>query len=338
MNNVESPFEQLRRDFSQKCIAETMPLEFIKFKADKGLLNTDMDMQRHYVWTSSQEQELIDSILLNVRIPEFHAIVEEDKWNICDGKQRFTCLFKFLNNEIPFLKSSAREELQFLFHDKNKFIYFSQLPEKLQADILNTTITIAKYSNLTRKEQISLFRKINNGTALSSLAKGLASYYYMRTDYTYFILSLPQFQTKIMKSKNQEELESAIIRTLILYSENKPIDLQPKYFEKYYPKFENINYIVDCRENIINGINKFSSLDFFINNCQAWVTGLPFLLYSISKHKELNKNQANKVMNEFITVYKPGRGSDLGVTAVAKKIDLVEKIVSTLSFDNSSNS
>ena len=320
-------FKKLRQDFSQKCIAETMPLEFIKYKADHNQLNTDMDMQRHYVWTSNQEQELIDSILLNVRIPEFHAIIEEDKWNICDGKQRFTCLFNFLNDKIAFQKISARKELHFLFSDKQKQIYFSQLPKDLQASILNTTITVAKYSNLTRQEQILLFRKINNGTALSSLAKGLSSYYYMRTDYTYFILDLPQFKTKLIQSKNQEDLESAIIRTLILYSEEKPIDLQPKYFEKYYPNFENINYIVKCREDIINGINKLDSLDSLINGCQAWVTGLPFLLNGIIKHKNITKKQAMKIMEKFTNIYKPGRGSDLGVTAVKKKIDLVESII-----------
>lgn len=320
-------FKKLRQDFSQKCVAETMPLEFIKYKADNNQLNTDMDMQRHYVWTSSQEQELIDSLLLNVRIPEFHAIIDEDKWNICDGKQRFTCLFNFLNNKIAFQKISARPELYFLFPDKQKQVYFSQLPKELQASILNTTITIAKYSNLTRKEQILLFRKINNGTALSSLAKGLSSYYYMRTDYTYFILALPQFQSELIKSKNQEDLESAIIRTLILYSENKPIDLQPKYFEKYYPKFENINYIVSCREDITKGVSKLDSLDSLIYNCQAWVTGLPFLLNGIAKHKELTKKQATSIMKEFSNIYKPGRGSDLGVTAVERKINLVEQII-----------
>lgn len=323
-------FKKLRQDFSQKCVAETMPLEFIKYKADHKQLNTDMDMQRHYVWTSSQEQELIDSILLNVRIPEFHAIIEEDKWNICDGKQRFTCLFNFLNNKIAFQKNSARKELQFLFPEKQKQIYFSQLPKELQASILNTTITIAKYSNLTRQEQILLFRKINNGTALSSLAKGLSSYYYMRTDYTYFILNLPQFKSKLIQSKNQEDLESAIIRTLILYSENKPIDLQPKYFEKYYPNFENINYIVKCREDIIDGINKLDTLDTLVDNCQAWVTGLPFFLYGVVKHKELTKKQAQEIMRQFGEIYKPGRGSDLGITSVGKKMNLIEQIINNV--------
>lgn len=322
-------FLKLRQDFSQKCTAETMPLEYIKYKANKGELNTDMDMQRHYVWTGSQEQELIDSVLLNVRIPEFHAIVEEDKWNICDGKQRFTCLFKFLDDKIPFEERTAREELKFLFPKGKKQIYFSELPRELQASILNTTITIAKYSKLTRQEEILLFRKINNGTALSSLAKGLASYYYMRTDYTYFILNMPQFKSEIFQNVNQEGLESAIIRTLILYAENKPIDLQPKYFEKYYPKFENINYIVSCREAITKGIEKLDSIDEF-KKCQGWITGMPFLFNGIIKHPELTKKQANQVMKQFIETYKPGRGSDLGVTAVKNKIAFVEQIIKNI--------
>ena len=335
MMNDYNNFLEYRENFVHKTVTESPSLRYLKWEAEQGHINTDMDMQRNYVWTAAQEQEMWDTLLLGVRIPELHAIIDNDIWNICDGKQRLTCIFNILNNNIPFEKRSARPELKFLFEfnkttkKESKLInklFYKDLPKEFQSIILNTTLYITKYTNLTRTEQITLFRKINNGTALSNFAKGLSSYYYMRTDYTYFILKLPQFNTNAFKSKNQEDLESTIIRILILSTEKEPVDLQPINFEKYYPKFENINYIVENREKIIGAINKLKNLDEILK-CKGWVTGLPFLINGFINHDELTSNQAQKVLHEFTKTYKPGRGSDLGVEAVRNKINFVEGII-----------
>lgn len=323
-------FYKLKRDFSQKSVAKNYSLKFIKFQADLGLVDINMDMQRQYVWTSSQEQELIDSLLLNVRIPEFHSLIEGDKWRVCDGRQRFTCTFNFLENKIPFLKSSARKELKFLFPEKVNKLYFKDFLPEIQSDILNTDITVATYSNLTREEQILLFRKINNGTALSNLAKGLSSYYYMRTDYSYFILDLPCFKNSKFTSVNQEDLECAIIRMLILISKDSPIDLQQQYLEKYYSDFENINYIVSQREKVISVFERIKNLNIILNN-QGWRTGLPFLIYGIYKHPELTTQQIDNLLTTFTDKFKAGRGNDLGATGVQNRINYIENLISQVS-------
>lgn len=328
MDNIA--FLKLKRDFSQKSIAKNYSLKFIKYQADLGLIDTNMDMQRQYVWTSSQEQELIDSLLLNVRIPEFHSLIEEDKWRVCDGRQRFTCIFNFLDDKIPFLKSTARKELKFLFPEKINKLYFKDFSSEIRADILNTDITVATYSNLTREEQILLFRKINNGTALSNLAKGLSSYYYMRTDYSYFILDLPCFKNSKFITINQEDLECAIIRMLILISKDTAIDLQQQYLEKYYSGFENINYIVKQREKVIATLEKIQNLEIILNN-QGWRTGLPFLIYGIYKHPELKKEQINNILINFTNNFKAGRGNDLGATGTKNRIIYIENLISQVS-------
>ena len=320
-------FLKLKQDFSQKSIAKNYSLKFIKYQSDLGLIDTNMDMQRQYVWTSMQEQELIDSLLLNVRIPEFHSLIEGEKWKICDGKQRFTCTFNFLENKIPFFKSTARKELKFLFPDKINKLYFKDFDPAIQSDILNTDITVATYSNLTREEQIILFRKINNGTALSNLAKGLSSYYYMRTDYSYFILDLPCFKNSKFFTVDQEDLECAIIRMLILIAKDTPIDLQQQYLEKYYSDFENINYIVKQREKVLAVFDKVKNLEIILNN-KGWRTGLPFLIYGIHKHPELNQEQIKQLIIKFSENFKAGRGNDLGISGVKNRINFVETLIS----------
>ena len=320
-------FLKLKQDFSQKSIAKNYSLKFIKYQSDLALIDTNMDMQRQYVWTSMQEQELIDSLLLNVRIPEFHSLIEGEKWKVCDGKQRFTCTFNFLENKIPFFKNTAREELKFLFPDKINKLYFKDLDPAIQSDILNTDITVATYSNLTREEQIILFRKINNGTALSNLAKGLSSYYYMRTDYSYFILDLPCFKNSKFSTMDQEDLECAIIRMLILIAKDAPVDLQQQYLEKYYSDFENINYIVKQREKVLAVFDKVKNLEIILNN-KGWRTGLPFLIYGIHKHQELNQEQIKQLIIKFSENFKAGRGNDLGISGVKNRINFIETLIS----------
>ena len=325
MDNIT--FLKLKQDFSQKSIAKNYSLKFIKYQSDLGLIDTNMDMQRQYVWTSMQEQELIDSLLLNVRIPEFHSLIEGEKWKVCDGKQRFTCIFNFLENKIPFFKNAAREELKFLFPDKINKLYFKDFDSTIQSDILNTDITVATYSNLTREEQIILFRKINNGTALSNLAKGLSSYYYMRTDYSYFILDLPCFKNSKFSTVDQEDLECAIIRMLILIAKDTPVDLQQQYLEKYYSDFENINYIVKQREKVLAVFDKVKNLEIILSN-KGWRTGLPFLIYGIHKHQELNQEQIKQLIIKISENFKAGRGNDLGISGVKNRINFIETLIS----------
>ena len=79
-------FDALCKDFSQNCTQETPDLAFLLNEDTQGRINTQMDIQRKYVWTEAREQEMWDSLLLNVRIPEFHAIMNGRVRNICDGK------------------------------------------------------------------------------------------------------------------------------------------------------------------------------------------------------------------------------------------------------------
>jgi len=336
MSNLYDEYLQLQHDFSQKCASNSYDLRYVWEQMKKGYINLDMDMQRKYVWTNAQEQELFDTLLLQVRIPEFHALVENDlKWQVCDGRQRFTCLFNILDDKIPLKRSMANERLQFLFEYKmaqkglSKLpneVFFSEFPADTQGMILNTQITVAKYSNLTRQEQILLFRKINNGTALSSLAKGLASYYYMRTDYSELILEMPQFSKTSFTKVKQEELEGAIIRMLLLISSPTNRDLQQQSLEKYYHEFENINYLVAQREKVIDTINKIPGIERIIKN-QSWKTIFPFIIEGFYNHSELTPDQIEKIFVDIIENFSSGRGNDLSASGVTKRRAVIENYI-----------
>ena len=138
-------------------------------------IDTDLDCQRGYVWQESQKQQLIDTLINRERIPEFHVIKEADEaiFHFADGKQRITTIIKFLTDELKWNKADANPIYHMLFDKKNK-LKFSELPENFQNMILNTQISFALYSNMNPALVTKLFRKLNNGTALTEFQKGLA--------------------------------------------------------------------------------------------------------------------------------------------------------------------
>jgi len=78
-------------------------------------LSDGTSLQRDFVWTLQQKQELIISIIKGILLPRFAAIVYEDDqkgklkleqdkiFKIIDGKQRLSTIQAFMNNEFPIL-------------------------------------------------------------------------------------------------------------------------------------------------------------------------------------------------------------------------------------------
>lgn len=337
----QEDYEKLFYDFDQKCDTVQQELSFLLFEDNLGLINTDLDIQRNYVWTAPQEQEMWDTLLLGVRIPEFHALMQDEIYNICDGKQRFTCILRILKDQIPYKRSTAK--CQFLFQNlayKNKHgktiipdtIYFSQLPPELQARIKHESIHIAKYRNLDRTEQILLFKKINNGTALSNFAKGLASYYYMRTDFSRFILAHPWFNHKDLLEQNQEDVEVMIIRTLLLIA-GVTTSLEQNALENYYPNFEQVTTLVKYREAIYDTLNRIPNFNV-ITQCRSWRTISPFVLTKIYQHPELNTEDLRHLIVETLK-YQAGRGGDLRGARIIENYNFVEQCIQHILKDKS---
>ena len=81
-------------------------LESILLFYQSNRIDTDLDCQRGYVWTSEQKQQLIDTLINRERIPEFHVIKEADEaiFHFADGKQRVTTILNFLSGKLSWEK------------------------------------------------------------------------------------------------------------------------------------------------------------------------------------------------------------------------------------------
>jgi hypothetical protein len=89
-----------------------------------------INLQRPVVWTEFQRQQFILSILKNVNIPQFAAVVYTPDnehvhqiYKIIDGKQRLTSLFDFVDNKFP-------------IPCKDELFFFEELPKDIQLELM----------------------------------------------------------------------------------------------------------------------------------------------------------------------------------------------------------
>ena len=333
MNNYDRvQFDALREDFSRNCTSVTEDLAYLLNEDSLGRINTKMDIQRKYVWTADREQEMWDTLLFNVRIPEFHAIMSGRVRNICDGKQRLTCIFKILRDQIAYNRSTSKPECLWLFQyvaDQKKKkslpfkIYFSELPKDIQDNILNKTLLINRYENLTREEEIALFRKINNGMALSDFSRGMASYYYMRHEFTDPIMNDSNLTKVTNLISNDEYLETVLIRALILCDHfDSDVNLQPNNLEKFYDDYKDEKVIKTWLNTFCILLDRFPNIETLFLG-RSWRTITPFIIEGVYKHPELTNDQIGFLSNKAIT-YASGRGSDVGPSRVRDTRIIVE--------------
>lgn len=98
-----------------------------KIDFDVYLPSINRNLQRPYVWTGHQEEQLIISILVGREIPPIKYISlicegEGDVYQIIDGKQRLTAIIRFLKNI-------------FSINIENKNLFYYDLPNDYKNEI-----------------------------------------------------------------------------------------------------------------------------------------------------------------------------------------------------------
>jgi uncharacterized protein with ParB-like and HNH nuclease domain len=123
----------------------------------RGRLIIDPEWQRQYVWSTKQASRLIESFLMDIPVPVIYLAKGEDgKYEVIDGLQRLTSVFKFFNGEmllgsLPILRD---------FNGKK----FSELPETLQVKLEDATLRTFELVPRTPKDLVfTIFERLNTG-------------------------------------------------------------------------------------------------------------------------------------------------------------------------------
>ncbi len=144
-------------------------------------------VQRSYVWERARKSLFIHSLAIGVPIPATYAKRFDDGsgkrnsnvYDMLDGKQRFSTVAEFINNELvltelpPVTFYNELTDKQETEDISNKT--FEELSEGLQEKIKNARISVVYFDNLTKEEERELFKRLNNGKPLSTKSRVLAS-------------------------------------------------------------------------------------------------------------------------------------------------------------------
>lgn len=115
------------------------------------------NFQRMAVWDNKRASLLIESIWLNIPIPQIFVSVEDDgKWNVIDGQQRLTTLYRYLNNEFKLRGLEVLPELN------NK--YYKDLDDKPKRLLHGGNIRIVAIHEDSHPDiKFDVFMRINQG-------------------------------------------------------------------------------------------------------------------------------------------------------------------------------
>ena len=145
---------------------------------DNNGIGFDNLVQRSFTWEKVRRSEFIWSIIMNYPIPPVYAgrdINGDSKYlDMLDGKQRLTTVHSYINDEFALtdLKPIPCEDGTEIDISGLKF---SELDEDIQDLIKDRTITFYYYDNIQQDQKAEMFKRLNNGKALTAKNKLLAS-------------------------------------------------------------------------------------------------------------------------------------------------------------------
>ncbi len=151
--------------FSIQTISIKFALNEIKDK------NYDLqpDYQRGVVWSEKKKIKLIDTILRKWTIPTIYLVQnDQGTFEVLDGQQRLAAIEGFYDGK--FAIDGSLEPFDESIQKYHGFKY-SDLPEKVQNDILNYSLNIIILDDFKPSEPAELFNRLNQPMTLTSSEK-----------------------------------------------------------------------------------------------------------------------------------------------------------------------
>ncbi|HVX28587.1 MAG TPA: DUF262 domain-containing protein [Parafilimonas sp.] len=141
-----------------KILKDKKPLDKLYMRRDRYDLQPDF--QREKVWNEEDEQKLLDTILRKWDIPKVYLnVLGEDNFEVIDGQQRLTAIFRFYDNNIS------------LSDDYNKQyggLYYADLPDKIKDVFDDYELDLVLVENAADEELRELFARLQLGKPLNT--------------------------------------------------------------------------------------------------------------------------------------------------------------------------
>lgn len=204
----------------------------------KDRIDTNPDYQRPAVWSTSQKQLLMDTILKGYDIPKFYwrkVSSHPDKYEVVDGQQRLRAIWEFVEGKYKLSKSAEKID----GHDiANKG--YSDLPTDLRLNFDGYSLDVITLTNSDEDEVREMFLRLQNGTSLKAQEKRNAMPGNMRD----FVKELVEhnFFKKSVKFENKRFTHDHIAAQMCLLELNGGLcNIKDKDLNKMYEDNKDFN-------------------------------------------------------------------------------------------------
>lgn len=147
-------------DESRKLVMDNVDrtIKDVLNEITEGKININPDYQRNYVWNTVQSSKLIESILINIPIPNIYlSQTMTGTWEVIDGVQRLTTLKKFFSNEYELKGLEVLPEL-----NKKKY---DDLSEEIKNYLDDKIIRYVRIKNESSEDiKFDVFMRLNQGS------------------------------------------------------------------------------------------------------------------------------------------------------------------------------
>jgi Protein of unknown function DUF262/HNH endonuclease len=132
-------------------------------------IDTQPDYQRPPVWSLSQKQMLIDTILRGYDVPKFYwrkVGSNPDRYEVVDGQQRLRAIWSFQANEFALPKKNDP-----VGDNEVAGLRYEELPDDLRLDFDSYNLDVVIISDTDEDEVREMFLRLQNGTTLKAQEK-----------------------------------------------------------------------------------------------------------------------------------------------------------------------
>lgn len=186
----------------------------------RGKYNMHHKLQRKEgQWSNMQRGELIESLLLAYPIDPIRCDVKDDGIGyVFDGVQRSTNICNYINDGYRLPRA-----LKPIIFDGNKYEIagkkFSQLDETVQDRIKSTEIQVYLFTGATDEDIREMYRRQNNGRALSNTQKRTAIESDELSEIVFSLADHPFFEKVLSKTQLKRDIQRDIVREVLMLTE-----------------------------------------------------------------------------------------------------------------------
>lgn len=153
-----------------KITKQTWSIREIFQKRKENVLIVDPAYQRNIVWDTKKKTSFIESLFMEIIVPPIYVVeitpkevLEENRYEVVDGKQRLSAIDEFLKNNL-ILNESALEYYQDLL-GKKSFMEINEIfPEKIGQFLSYVLDVYVITANSPPETKYDIFARLNKGS------------------------------------------------------------------------------------------------------------------------------------------------------------------------------